>query len=190
MKPNQRPSLNSSKISLGPLDPISKSKVKRKNRSRVSMLTDDTVARLERERLKKKNMNQRPEAWKTKLTNLITKSKNKSQKYSGDVFSSRGDYTEGITYLSRRTLKRKSLLDTQTANIRSIVNAKHATNDFNLKAQNNAERRKKIEARRRSVTALYSLTKEDGFEQQIISEGGLRAINILCSLRDLTINQV
>ena len=101
--------------------------------------------------------------------------------YKGDVWGTRGVYNEGMIYLSRmsapgehRSVKKS---ENDTSNVSDIIN-----NNLNLHDMANENDR--LKAKKRCAIALCSISWNQGFESQIVREGGLKALINLSNLKD------
>ena len=116
-------------------------------------------------------------AWLNSLTSMTSP----DESYTGDVWGTRGNYNEGMIYLSRmsapsemRVVKKK---EKDTTDVSDIINN-------NLLHHDDATENDKLKSKKRCAAALSSLSWNKGFESQIVKEGGLKAIITLSNLKD------
>ena len=129
------------------------------------------------------------DAWKEKLSKTVDLRENGSKTYHGDVWSTQGEYIEGMIYLSRRsapTVPKSKNEDSSSKKKSDTVDTLSASMDdhMHLSTADN----EKMRAKKRCASALSALSWDKGFESQIVREGGLRALINLSGLKD-TISQ-
>jgi hypothetical protein len=115
------------------------------------------------------------EEWKEKLSKM-----NLKKSYHGDTWGSRGPYDEGLLYLSRMSVHGSVI----ASDIGAVVKSEDAEIKSSLDSSMAAADSEKLRAKKRCAAALCSLSWDKGFESQIVSEGGLKALISLSGLKD------
>jgi hypothetical protein len=102
--------------------------------------------------------------------------------YNGDLWGTKGEYSEGIVYLSRFS---KPASFAPTSNNEAQVSTNIAKNiQESLDTTTVVPDSDKMRAKKRCAAALSSLSWDNGFENQIVNEGGLEALTALAVLKD------